>query len=118
MTIRLSGVLQAWGTLAFNDVLKRAIEQHDHAWLPLQQGLSAGSHVVDDHLSAMVIATSETADTICAKVGVFYASILAGCSCADDPTPVDELSEYCELMIEIDKAGAAATARLAEVAPA
>jgi hypothetical protein len=114
MTIQLSGVVQAWGTPAFNDVLKRAIEQCDHAWLRLQQGLSAGSHVVDDHLSAMVIATSETSSTIRAKVGVFYASILAGCSCADDPTPVDELSEYCELMIEIEKVGAAATVSLAE----
>jgi len=118
MAIRLSGALQAWGTPAFNETLKCEIEQGDHGWLPLQQGLSSGSHVVDDHLSAMVIATSETSDNIRIKVGVFYASILAGCSCADDPTPVDELSEYCELMIEIDKVDAAATVRLVEEAPA
>ena len=118
MTIRLSSALQAWGTPAFNEALKREIEQGDRTWLPLQQGLSSGSHVVDDHLSAMVIATSETADTIRAKVGIFYASILAGCSCADDPTPVDELSEYCELMFDIEKVGAEATVTLAEERPA
>lgn len=118
MTIRLTNVLEAWGTPAFQEVLKREIEQGDHACLPLQQGLSSGSHVVDAHLSAMVIRTFETADTICAKVGVFYASILAGCSCADDPTSVDELSEYCELMFEIDKSGGDTTVRLAEEPPA
>ena len=118
MTIRLSAALRAWGTPAFNEVLKREIEQGDHAWLPLQQGLSSGSHVVDGGLSVMVISTSETAATIHVKVGVFYASILAGCSCADDPTPVGELSEYCELMVEIDKAGAGTTVRIAEEATA
>ena len=32
-----------------------------------------------------------------------YSGIIAGCSCADNPTPVSELNEYCEVQLEIDK---------------
>ena len=32
--------------------------------------------------------------------------IIAGCSCADDPTPVDTTTEYCELQLEIDRESA------------
>jgi hypothetical protein len=35
---------------------------------------------------------------------VFFSGILSGCSCADDPTPVEAQAEYCELAIAIDTA--------------
>jgi len=114
MTIRLTNSLRAWGTPVFNDVLKQEIEQLDHDRLPLQQGLSAGSHVLGDKVNAMVIAASETDGAVRAKVGLFYGSILAGCSCADDPTPVDELSEYCVVQLDIDKATAETAVSLVE----
>jgi len=46
------------------------------------------------------------------KAGIFYKSIIAGCSCSDDPSPIDEVDEHCEVMIEIDKRSAEATITL------
>jgi hypothetical protein len=103
MTINLSKSLRAWGSTGFDVVLAAEIAQLESAELPLQQGLSAGSHVVEDGRSAMVIARSATVDAISVKVGIFYASVLAGCSCADDPTPVPVLAEYCVVRIDIDR---------------
>lgn len=110
--IRFTESLAAWGTPQFDDALRREIEQLDPAALPLQQGLAHGSHVADGPVQVRVIGASDDGDTLRARVGVFYAGIVGGCSCADDPTPVDELSEYCELRIEITRATAAATITL------
>jgi len=35
------------------------------------------------------------------NIGVFYHSLIAGCNCADDPTPVDKINEYLTLNIVI-----------------
>lgn len=101
--IRLSRCLNAWGTPEFPDILKREIEQLDAGQLPLQQGLSATSYVADKPFSVMILGVSETAGVIHARAGIFYAGIIAGCSCADDPTPVEAQSEYCVVRIEIDR---------------
>lgn len=101
--IRLTETLKAWGTAGFNDILKREVERMDTGQLPLQQGLSTGSHVIDDTFNVMIISVSEEADFIRAKAGIFYSGIIAGCSCADDPTPVNEESEHCVVQMDIDK---------------
>ena len=46
------------------------------------------------------------------NAGIFYRSVIGGCSCADDPTPVDEQAEYCEVVVEIDKVTAEAKVTL------
>lgn len=104
--IRLSKSLNAWGTPDFNGTLKLEVEQLDGGQLPLQQGLSFSSVALDSRIEAMVLNVSEDAEAIRAKVGIFYAGIIAGCNCADDPTPVDEQNEYCEVLLSIDKASA------------
>ncbi len=101
--IRLVEVLNAWGTPEFSATLKAAIEGMDASQLPLQQGLATTSYAVDTRLKAMIISVSEERDFIRAKAGIFYSGIIAGCSCADDPTPVDEQHEYCEVQLDIDK---------------
>ena len=101
--IRLSNALNAWGTADFSAVLKQEIEQLTIAQLPLQQGLSSTSHALDDRLRVMIISVADEGRIIRAKAGIFYTGIVAGCSCADDPTPVNEESEYCELQLDIDK---------------
>ncbi len=101
--IRLTNALNAWGTPEFKDVLKKEFEQLDADQLPLQQGLSAGNYVLGDKFSVMILGTSEDENFIHAKAGIFYSSILGGCACADDPTPVSELNEYCEVRLDIDK---------------
>lgn len=87
----------------FQEVIIREIEQLDQELLPLQEGLALGSHVTDDPLKAMMINCDEEQGCIKVKVGVFYSSIIAGCSCADDPTPIDTNQEYCVLEFEINK---------------
>ena len=101
--IRLTKSLNAWGTPDFRDTLKKEIEQMGSEQLPLQQGLSAGSHVQGDKFTVMILGVTEQNDFIRARAGVFYTSIIAGCSCADDPTPVSELNEYCEVQLDIGK---------------
>lgn len=112
--IRLTKALNAWGTPEFEGTLKQEIEQLDAAQLPLQQGLTTGNYVLDGH-KAMIIGASEDADVIRVKAGIFYSGIIAGCACADDPTPVNEESEYCVVQLDIDKqTGEAAITLLAE----
>jgi hypothetical protein len=110
--IRLTEALNAWGTPGFAEVLKNEVARLDAGQLPLQQGLSAASYVVDGKFDVMIIGVSEEDGFIRVKAGVFYAGIIAGCSCADDPTPVDELSEYCEVRLDIDKKTAETTVAL------
>ncbi len=100
--MRLTKALNAWQSPDFEGVLKDEIEHLDVEALPLQQGLSRGGYASGENLSAMVIGVSEEPGMIRAKVGIHYTSIIAGCSCADDPTPVDEISEYCEVQLDID----------------
>ena len=110
--IRLASALNAWGTADFEAVLKRELEQLDADQLPLQQGLAFTSHVADTPFRVMVIHVSEEADALRARIGVFYSGIIGGCSCADDPTPIDEQGEYCEVQLAIDKRTAKATVAL------
>ena len=111
--IRLAKTINARGTPGFTDVLKRELEQIDPEQFPLQQGLSAGSHVQSDGFNVMILGVSEENDFICARAGIFYTSIIAGCSCADDPTPISELSEYCEVQFDIDRKTGETTVALA-----
>ncbi|HEY9146135.1 MAG TPA: hypothetical protein VIN36_05570 [Thiobacillus sp.] len=110
--IRLPHASIAWKTPAFEAVLKREIEQLDACSLPLQQGLSSSSYVTDRPFQAMIISVSEEAGLIRAKAGIFYTGIIAGCSCADDPTPIDEQTEYCVLQFDIDRTTAETTVTL------
>ena len=99
--------LAAWGDPSFSDIFKSEVEQLRHEDLPLQQGLSLSSYVSSDEpFRVMVINSSEDAGQIRIKAGVFYSGIIAGCSCADDPTPTDVQAEYCDLEFRIDKESA------------
>lgn len=60
----------------------------------------------------MINAVSEEAGFIRARAGIFYTGVIAGCSCADDPTPVDEQNEYCDVRVDIDKQTGEATIAL------
>lgn len=102
----------AWGTSEFESVFKHEIEQLDAGQLPLQQGLKTGSYALDGKHKAMVIGVSEAADAIHVKAGIFYSGILTGCACADDPTPVNQESEYCVVQMRIDKRTAETTVTL------
>ena len=108
----LDKALSAWETPGFNRVLKMEIEQLNAVQLPLQQGLATSSYVADGKFSAMVLDVSEDSGFVHAKAGILYSGIIAGCSCADDPTPVSEQSEYCEVLLAINKLTAETTVTL------
>ncbi|MGB5259768.1 MAG: hypothetical protein WBO06_09890 [Gammaproteobacteria bacterium] len=110
--IRLTIALDAWGTPGFEAILKAEIEQLDAGQLPLQQGLSTSSYALDDNLDVAIISVTEEADSIRAKAGIFYSGIIAGCSCADDPTPLDKNTEYCVIALDINKMTAETTVTL------
>ncbi len=112
--MRLLHSLSAWGTPAFQDVFKHEVGQINATLLPLQQALSVSSHVADSGFSVMALSVSDDAGFIRVKAGIFYAGIIAGCSCADDPTPISEQPEYCELLFAIDKQTAEVTLSIAE----
>ena len=107
--LSLPRALAAWNTPEFNALLKRELEAAGPAALPLQQSLSASSYALDDGCTVMVIGASEEAGLIRARVGVFFHGVIAGCSCADDPTPVEPQQEYCELELAIDRSTGAVT---------
>ena len=116
--IRLDRALKAWGRPAFEATLKQQIEQLDAEQLPLQQGMSAGSYALAEPVTATILSATELEHVIRVKAGIFFSSVIAGCSCADDPTPVDKMVEYCEVLLDIDKASAVTTVTLAPVNPA
>lgn len=101
--LQLTRARDAWGAPEFPAILKREIEALDPGLLPLQQGLSTTSYVTGARHTALIIASSEADDQIRVRAGIFYAGVVAGCSCADDPTPVEEQHEYCEVLIEINR---------------
>ena len=110
--IKLDKSLLAWGTPAFKATLKQEVERLNVDLLPLQRGLTTGSYVLTNPHTVMVHSISEVGKFICVSAGIFYQSVIAGCSCADDPTPVNENSEYCEIRLEIDKVTAQTTVML------
>lgn len=104
--IELTKSLSLWGTADFNNCLKSEIEKMSVKQLPLQQGLSNSSYALDNNIKAIIISVADKEKIIQIKAGVFYTGVISGCSCADDPTPMDEESEYCEVNIDIDKISA------------
>ena len=100
--IRFKQALQHITAADFVAVLKTELEQLDRQQLPLQAGLVLSSYVSDSPISITIL-SHEVLDTfIRVKAGIFYTGIIAGCNCADDPSPVDEINEYCEIQVLID----------------
>ncbi len=110
--IRLPRALAAWPSPAFRDIAKEEIQQLDAAHLPLQQGLSQSSYACTESFNAIIIGVTEGVDSILVKAGIFYTGMIPGCGCADDPTPVEEYGEYCEVQFCIDRTTAEAVVTL------
>lgn len=110
--IKLDKSLQAWGTAEFKDILKLEIMQLDYALLPLQDGLSTGNYVSNTPITVAIHAIVEMDKVIRVNTGIFYQGIIGGCSCTDDPTPISDINEYCEVQFDIDKSTAQAVAVL------
>jgi len=104
--LRLENSMRAWGSTKFKDILKQEIERMDAEHLPLQQALMVGNYVIANQHTAMINSVFEMEKVVRVTAGIFYKSVISGCSCADDPTPVNENDEYCFVRLDIDKASA------------
>jgi hypothetical protein len=110
--IKLDKALRAWGTPGFEPAIKQEVAQLAPNQLPLQQALSNSSSVSDEPVAVVIINVTEMENAIRVKAGIFYQGVIAGCSCADDPTPNNKINEYCEVQLDIDKFGAATRVEL------
>jgi hypothetical protein len=109
--MELPETLAAWGHPEFAATFKRELAAckdaaHQDA-APLQATLQAalrqGSYVDASPLEVMLLHTEADADTLQIKAVLFFASVIAGCSCADDPSPVDVLIEHAEVQVRINR---------------
>ena len=101
--INLPNSLAAWNTPEFNNTLKTELLKLETSQLPLQQAMRQSSYVSNSDFSVSILSSHESGTDIIAKTGIFFTGIIAGSCCSDDPTPVDELQEYCELELKINK---------------
>lgn len=110
--IKLPGSVASWQTSSFADTFKEEVRAIDADKLPLQQAMSQSSYLVDQEINVMLLNASKTGNTLHVRAGVFYSGVIAGSCCADDPTPLDEQSEYCEVQFDIDVSTAETTVTL------
>lgn len=100
MTLPLT--LAAWQQPQFNDTFKQEVATLKDQ-LPLQQALKLSSNVSAEPIQVMILTQQDTADELHIRAGVFFTGIIAGCSCADDPSPLDTQNEYCEALFRINR---------------
>lgn len=110
--MQLQKTLNAWSSAAFDNIARQEIRALNPDLLPLQQGLSHSSTASAERLDVRIISVAASDHQLRLKAGLFYTGIIAGCSCSDDPTPQDEINEYCEVLFEIDRSSGAATVSL------
>jgi len=107
--MKLTKSMHAWGSEVFAQTFREEIKQLDRAVLPLQQGLTQSSYVSDSEFDVVLLSVDESHDQLRVKTAIMYSGIIAGSCCADDPTPLCEQNEYCELLFVIDKSTAQAS---------
>lgn len=104
--------LLAWGSDTFKQALQAELETFRRDVLPLDEAVDRGNRVYDNDLGITVMGVSDAGDAIQAKVGVFFAEVIACISCGEGD-PIDEA--YCEMLVSIDKeSGEASFALLRE----
>lgn len=102
----LPGAVKAWHTDDFPAVLKAELEALAPASLPLHKGVSQAGMVGEAPMTVIVLNYVDEEKIITGKLGVFFTEVVINCGCGDDPM---QINAYCELLIGIDKATAAAT---------
>ena len=113
-SVCLARTLAAWSGPQREAVLKQELEELDSGLLPLREAMARGNQVAVEPVRVLVLATGEGEDCFQARLGLLFASLIGGCQCADDPSPLEALPEYAELEIRIDPLTGAAQWRLLE----
>jgi hypothetical protein len=112
--LSLPETLAAWDRDDFEAVFTRELAAADRRELPLQAGLARTQQALDDPVTATLLSRSADADRLHLRAGLFYTGLDIGCSCADDPTPVEPEPEYCTVAVTVDRTTGEATVQLAE----
>ncbi len=112
MNPAMQTALNAWGRAEFTELLRDALLGEDALFAPLQKAMAHGSHALVDQAVLMLLRSSESPGALEVDLGVGYASIIPGCACEGDPTPMSELPEYARLRVRIDRASGEATVRV------
>lgn len=105
--------LRQWGSPEFEHALATTIARMGLDRLPLQQALQHGSHALAAPIEAIILEVREDTLGFDVRAGIMYTSVIAGCQCADDPTPTSTAQEYCEVGLWLERGtGAAHMVRL------
>ena len=112
MSLRLHSALNAWGCADFPQVLRDDLLGNDALFNPLQRAMAHGSYALVEESTFMVLRTADDGLALQIDAAVSYASIIPGCACEADPTPMSELPECATLRIRIDRGTAEATVHL------
>ncbi len=92
-----------YGQPQFAATLKQELAAQDAFARLLQQAMQFGSCALLDDVELMINNSRAEAQQIHLQIGVFYHSIIAGCNCADDPSPIEKNNEYAEISMTIDR---------------
>ncbi len=106
--IFLPNTTSAFNHERFEATVKQELAAQDDFAKLLQQTLQFGSYALLDELEIMLNKIEADDAHIRIEIGAFYHSLIAGCNCADDPSPVEKNNEYTEISIIIDRKNAAA----------
>ena len=110
--VYLKKSLATWNSRNFENSFKSEVCVLTMDELLLQKALKYGSHAINENIKVMINHREEQAEWIVVHAGIFFTSVIAGCNCADDPTPQDSYSEYCELSFRIGKINAKTSIKL------
>ena len=105
VTIKLSEAVASTDSSVAAAMLKQELEQVDGLSLPLQQGLTRSSYTDGENFGVTILSVQRDSEGLHAKAGILYQGIIAGCSCADDPTPQSTVDEYCEIELVVAENG-------------
>ncbi len=107
MSCHLPQTLAAWPDGDLLSALNSELADADPGWLALERLMRHGNHVVG-RPRFMILGSQADDKRLTLRLGVFFQSLVAGCACADDPTPEEPIEEYGEVWLHIDRDDAAA----------
>lgn len=109
--LHLERSVAVWGSAAFETAVQQELAAHQ-ADLPLLRALTQGNQLTDEPIAVLLKRAIASEGEVALVVTVFFESVNAGCSCANDPTPIGTEREMCELAVWLDLATASARIEL------
>lgn len=91
--------LDAWDHGAFGDTLRRDLAACREGLRRIAERASASGCLAAEDPAITLLGRAWNPDGIHIHIGVFFRTVLAGCSCGDEPSMENG---YCEIRITID----------------